>query len=266
WLRYSSNALFQYSAEILAFATTPWILLSTIDLVERSQPASQGSNRSDGRRRWFLVGVLGGCVYWIKYSSVFVTGSVIAFLWIESWGRDRRWQFASAVAGCAVPILALSAINRAYGGAANMFTAWHELRLSPDTLVYAAGNPALMAADADSLLQYLLTNPAHGLWRDRFIVAALGVPGGVAFAWLALRAERPIERLPAVTLFVTMALMTVAWIGSSAVSFEARHVAGASMAALPAVLAIGTRRWETLGRPARLWLPTCGVAYAAGPG
>jgi hypothetical protein len=156
-------------------------------------------------------------------------------------------------------------MNRWYGGAANMFTAGHPLRLSPETLVYAIGNPGLMAADADSLLQYLLTNPVHGLWRSRLAVAALGIPAGLTLGWLIFAAERKAERLAAVTLFVSMAMMVVAWIGSSAVSLESRHIAGAAIASLPAAVAIARRRWTVIGPASRGWLAFCGVAYVCVP-
>ena len=254
WLRYSSNAAFQYSAEILAFAATPWALLFALHLGE-------GPKR---RARSGLVGFFAGTLYWIKYSSLFITASVMGFLCLELWPR-RRGVLAAAIAGCALPIVALSAMNRWYGGAANMFTTWHPLRLSPETMVYAIGNPGLMAADADSLLQYLLTNPVHGLWRDRLAVAALGIPAGLTLGWLVLGAERKAERLAAVTLFVTMAMMVVAWIGSSAVSFESRHVAGAAIASLPAAVAIARRRWASIGPASRAWIAFCGIAYVCVP-
>jgi hypothetical protein len=254
WLRYSSNAAFQYSAEILGFAATPWTLLIALHLVEGPERYARSG----------LAGVFAGILYWLKYSSVFITASVMAFLCLELWPR-RRGVLAAAIAGCALPIVVLSAINRWNGGAANMFTAWHALRLSPDTLVYAIGNPGLMAADADSLLQYLLTNQVHGLWRNRLAVAALGIPAGLTLGWLIFGAERKAERLAAITLFVTMAMMVVAWIGSSAVSFESRHIAGAAIASLPAAIAIARRRWAGFGPASRAWIAFCGIAYVCVP-
>jgi len=254
WLRYASNAVFQYSAEILAFAATPWILLAVLDLVERP-----------GRwQRAGLAGLLAGGMYWLKYSSVFIAASVIAFAGAQLWHRDRRSALI-AVAACAVPVVALSAINRVYGGAANMFTAWHALRLSPETVLYAAGNPALMAADADSMLQFVLTNPDHVLLRSHAVVAALGIPGGLTLAWLLARSQRPEERLATTTMMVTLVLMIAAWIGSSAVSFETRHIAGAAIAALPAAIAIARRQWSSIGGSVRIWCLACGVAYVVIP-
>jgi hypothetical protein len=261
WERYSSNALFQYSAEALAFASIPWVLIAAARVA--------GEADSDGEvpaSLAFGAGTAAGALYWVKYSSVFVAAGAIVFLAFHLFRtRHGRSRVVWLVAGCALPVAVLSVVNHWFGGAANMLAASHSLRLDPRIPVYVLGNPGIMAADADSMLQFFLTNPDHGQLRDPLAVAALGIPGGLTLVWLFLRVEDRVERLAAVTLAVTSLLMAVVWVASAAVSFEARHVAGAAMAALPAAIAIAHRSWDRFHPLARVWLLVAVMCYVVLP-
>src|SRR5881394_30593 len=70
FMHYASNALFQYSAEVLAFAAVPWALLFALDV-------------ADHPRRALGVGLFAGLLYWVKYSSLFIAASVLVFATIE---------------------------------------------------------------------------------------------------------------------------------------------------------------------------------------
>jgi hypothetical protein len=261
WERYASSGLFQYSAELLAFACIPWVLLAATRLA---------GDTSRGRRvrpsPAFGVGIAAGTLYWVKYSSVFASVGVVLYLVACLLRRPGGIRVVIwLLAGAALPVAALSGLNEWFGGAANMLTASHAVRLEPRMLVYGLGNPALMAADLDSALQYLFTNQDHGLLRNPVAVAAFGVPGSLTLAWLLVRARDQVERLAAVTLGVTVSLMVTAWVLSPGVSFEARHVAGASMAAVPAAFAIGRRSWARFHPYTRLWLIIVATIYVLLP-
>jgi hypothetical protein len=262
WLRYSSNAVFQYSADVLAFAAVPWALVGVHRIVADAQP-----NERTCARRACSVGFMLGALYVVKYAAVFVTaGACVALL--DAWRHGRRVSLRTAItvlAMCVLPIAALSLFNRVWGGAANMLMAFNEWRLTPSMFVYLIGNPALMAGDAGSLLSFVLTNPAHGLWKDPLVVAALGVPGGIVMAWLLTRPTTIAERMSAIILAVSAVAMLMAWTLSTAVSVEARHVAGASLACTPAVVAGGLRRWRTAAAGVRTALAATALGYLVIP-
>lgn len=262
WLRYPSNALFQYSAEILAFATLPWVLLAAHSLVERLE----GGERIPVWRA-AAFGFFAGALFWVKYSAIFVPVALLLFLALEL--RRRRAALVRVavplLAAFAAPILTLTLLNEILSGVANMLTASHVWNVSPLPLLYAVANPGLMAADLGSLLQWIFTNPAHGLWRDPMVVVACGIPGGLTLAALLARGRRPAERLAAFVLGATLVLMVAAWVGSPAVSFEPRHVAGAAMASVPAVLAVALRGWPAFRPLARGWLAVAAAVYLAAP-
>jgi hypothetical protein len=260
WQRYASNGLFQYSAETLAFAAVPWVLIAAAASVREID-----AGRTPSWSVLFSTGLASGALYWVKYSSVFVTAGVTLFV-LARLATARSWKSAGALAiGAALPAVLLSVLNRHFGGAANMLAQSGAFRLDPRMFAYAIGNPAAMSADAGAVLDYVLTNPERGLGLTAFAVALASVPAGVTLAWLLTGSATRVERLAATTLAVTVGLIVIAWMASPAVSFEARHVAGAAMAVLPAAVAIGRRGWRGFAAPLQSWLVAVSLAYVIAP-
>src|SRR6185295_11444562 len=67
WMRFASNALFLYTAEILVFAIVPWILMGAL-AVERSKRGALAGAAA--------LGFAAGGLYVVKYSATFVTAGV----------------------------------------------------------------------------------------------------------------------------------------------------------------------------------------------
>lgn len=262
WRRYSSNALFQSSAEVLAFAAAPWVFLATHALMARVD-----AKNYPGRFRALLWGLGAGALYCVKYSAVFVSAGVSAALLLRHWRDRRAWSrvLVPAFAGVAIPIAALSLVNRALGGAANFVTMSEGSLFSPQLLLYAVSNPALITGDAAAMLDFVLTNPAHGIWRAPFAVVAFGIPGGLTLAWLATKASTLAERIAVVVLLVTVVLLTVTWVATPQRFYEARHMAPAGTAIVPAMIAIARRHWKSFRPIMCVWLVAAGMFYIAVP-
>ncbi len=76
WMRFSSNALFLYTAEILVFAIVPWILLAALAVERAKRGALAGAA---------ALGLAAGALYIVKYSAVFVTAGVIVWFAWRAW-------------------------------------------------------------------------------------------------------------------------------------------------------------------------------------
>lgn len=235
FLHEASNNLFIFSQDALNFAVAPWLLLMTLRLATR--PARPEA--------WFGAGVALGATYIVKYSLAFVGLGSLAFLALESF-RARRdaGRVALAAAGCALPIVAMSALNERFGVAAN--TVAGQWRLYPQhlvsTVVGLVSNPALAVADTEGLILRV----SH---TNYLLASYVGIAGGLTLWWLLARAPRtaPATRLALVVFIVTLMLMAVVWMGSEAADFEARHVAPASLAVLPVAYLGGVALWRRGG-------------------
>ncbi|HMF94298.1 MAG TPA: hypothetical protein VKE96_08400 [Vicinamibacterales bacterium] len=265
WLRVASNAMFLYSAEVLVYATVPWVLVSTV-----------AADRARGSARWFAVtgvGLAAGSLYAVKYSATFVTAAVLAWIAARAWrssGESLTSRVARvAVAGLAtaVPIAIVSVLNRDGGGSANLITAdggghWQWL-----SVLHAVAFPALTAGDLDSLLTYVLLHPAHGLTTNAIWLTVAGLPGGVLLIALAMRstdAGAPSELARTVLAVSIVCLLTV-WTLSPSISVEPRHVISAGMAMLPLAIAEG-RRWRVPATAAtRGILAAAALVFVAAP-
>jgi hypothetical protein len=261
WRRWAANGLFEFSAEVLAFATVPWVLIVAHAIVREARTPPRPS-----RARAFGAGLVSGAIYWVKYSAVFVSAGFYAALFLYFWRSRTAWTrvLLPVAAGALVPVLVLSIANNRLGGAINMVGQASGLHFTPIMLLYAISNPALSLADAGSLFNFIFTNPVHGLWEHPHIVAVLGVPGGVTIAWLATMAKTEPERLAAIVLAVSVALMVPVW-AIAYVSLDERHIAGAASAVAPAILAIAMRRWPAWPATLKWWMVIAALAYLVLP-
>lgn len=256
WTRVESNALFQYSSEILVFAVVPWVLVSVLAAARRDQPFA-----------WATVGLFAGSLYVVKYSASFVTAGVALWLLWRAWrGRGPRIVALIAFAAAAsVPIAALSVFNRQVG-TSNLLAASLGGGFSWPLVIHAAGLSGLAAADLDSVVRWLVLHPTHGVTRDPLWVSAIGLPGGLllmVLVWRSARDDDAATLAGAVLAATTAAILTV-WTISTGVSVEARHVASAALCVLPLALAEGRRIWQSAPR-ARIALAGAGAAYVIVP-
>jgi hypothetical protein len=257
WIRYASNALFQYTSEILVFATVPWVLLAAL-----------AADRSGRRLRWFLAGILAGGLYVVKYSASFVSAGILLWVAVRALRERRRgiWGLVAAVGGTAIPVLLLTAINRA-GGTANLLTASVVVRFDWRNLVHVLALPALALSDLDAVLRFLLMHPSRRVMENLLWLSLFGLPGGVLLVWLVAR--RPALAEPAAlaqaVLAATMASILAVWTISNGVSIEARHVTAGAFTVLPFALGEGLRLWGTSGRSARLALSVACAGYVLLP-
>ncbi len=274
FLRYASNGLFFYSAEMLVFAAAPWLLLATARFLGRER--THVNRRPSVRDAATAVGVglTLGASYWLKGSLGFVAaGALIAITWWE-WRRATSTVRAlivagAAAAGAAVPFLALSIMNRvAGGGAASQVSATlHRPTVSWRIVLDAIALPALQIADAGSVWQYLLMHPGRQITREAAWISLLALPGGVALLWLVYRPRiaGPAATVARSVLGVSVTLLVAIWTVSSGTSHEPRHLASAAFGVLPLALAEGIARWRTTPPIARRLLAASAVFYICVP-
>jgi hypothetical protein len=268
WMPYTSMAVFQMRPETLAFATIPWFLLSLLPILKRLD--------SGAFVPWWQsvsVGLFGGLLFWVKYSLVFIPAASGAMLaWRARRGsRSAAHALAAFIIGCAGPIVLLSVMNRLLAGTVvGYFTAIHDDRSWSELVLRAIGNPALMAGDAGTMLKFGLGDPQIGLlrrWPSLYgpSVALLAAPGGLTMGCLLWHRESLAERVAAITLAVSVVCLLMVWIVISAVSLEPRHLAGGTLASVPACLAVATRRWQQFRPGVRGWLLGSVVLFLALP-
>ena len=266
WMRFSSNALFLYTAEILVFAIVPWILLAALAVERAKRGALAGAA---------ALGLAAGALYIVKYSAVFVTAGVIVWFawraWRPPFSTSRlvrsMGQLIAVTTGAAVPIVALSALNQQHGGSANIVLANLEHGWRWDYVVHALALPALTAADLNALLMFVFMHPVHGITQNLFWLSLAGLPGGVLLVVLAARArERSAAPELARAVFgMSIAAILLAWTISSAVSMESRHLASAGFAMLPLALVEGRAWWRDASAPVRTLLGAMACAFVLAP-
>jgi len=265
WLRVASNALFLYSAEVLVYATVPWVLVAAV-----------AADRVRGRWRWFAaagVGLAAGLLYVVKYSAAFVTAAVLAWTAWRAW-RSREDAPATRIArvlitaaAAAIPVVVVNGLNQRGGGSGNLLTAiggghWHWVNL-----LHALAFPALTTGDLDSLLTYVLLHPTHGLTQQPIWLTIAGLPGGILLAMLAARMTQrgAAAELARLLLVVGVAALLAVWTISASISVEPRHVIAAGMAMLPLAFAEGLA-WRRAASPAlRALLAAAALVFVAAP-
>jgi hypothetical protein len=268
WMRFASNALFLYTAEILVFAVVPWILLAALAVERAKRGAMAGAA---------ALGLAAGTLYVVKYSAIFVTAGVIVWFAWRAW-RSRSLfstsspirsvgQLLAVAVGAAVPIAVLSGLNHQHGGAANVVLATLGHGWQWNYLLHAIALPALTAADLNSLLMFVFMHPVHGITQNVFWLSLAGLPGGVLLVVLATRAR---ERAPAAELAravcgISVAAILLTWTLSSVVSIESRHLASAGFAMLPLALAEGRAWWRAGSAPVRTLLGAMACTFVLAP-
>ncbi|MBZ5555762.1 MAG: hypothetical protein LAO77_00660 [Acidobacteriia bacterium] len=268
FVRYVSNGLFLYSAEMLAFASAPWLLMTARAYLDRRTESPSG-----GAARALGVGALLGAAYWLKGSLAFVAVGALAAIAFCEWrrrsGSNRWWVTAgAAAAGTAIPFLVLTVLNRLAGGeSTNQVTDTFRWQ-APGwrTVLDAIALPALQLTDAGALWQYLLMHPAHPVVRDAAWLGLIGLPGGLLLWWLVCR---PSVGGAAATLargvfLASVGLLAGIW-AISVVTHEWRHLASAAFAVLPLALADARARWTRSAPLARAAFAAAGVFYLCVP-
>lgn len=269
FVRYASNGLFLYSAEMLVFAAAPWLLIVTRGFLERRIEAlPRAAVRSLG------LGVLLGSAYWLKGSMAFVAVGALVAIAVTEWRRDAdlsRWLAvcAAAAAGVALPFFALTIVNTLAGSSStNQVTqAFQWNAFGWRTVLDLVALPALQLADAGALWQYLLMHPAHPLVRDSVWLSLLGLPGGLVLFWLLCR---PVVESGAAgvvarsVLFASLSLLAGIW-SISVVSHEWRHLASGAFAVLPLLSADVRERAARSGPALRVALAGAAVFYVCVP-
>jgi len=248
-IRWGNNALFTYSAEGLAFAFGPWLLVLAEQLASRWSASLA-----------LATGVVLGAAYWAKYSLALVSVGALVFLFWRV-----RWKSLWTVVPCLSLIVALNLLNRIMGGISSL-AAEGSLHLNFDwrCLVAPFAFVPLAMADMDSLLHYLLLSPGHPIAHAEMVIYLLAIPGGLLLAFL-LRPKRNAEWAGVTVAVVSMASLGALWLTGRSVSFEARHIAVASVGLIPVAAAECWRRWPTASRVTRLTMAVTAVAYLGLP-
>jgi hypothetical protein len=268
WIHYASNNLFFYSAEALVFASVPWLLVATWACGRRFGPQGRFAAVIG-----FAVGVALGAEYWLKYSAFLVSFGAGAYLAITAF-RQRRAVLGAGglllpvLAGVCLPVAVLTVLNLLNAGQPNLLTVGHVWPLPWRTALAAIGNPALAVADADGLLNYLLSHPGRSVIDNHVWLEMMGVPGTIAAIWVLAQSRRwsDVHVLAACVPVCSLVAMLAIWTVSP-VSFEARHLTISTMAVLPAVLVSGELMIRRTRRSLRrAVVVSAGVAYLAVPG
>jgi hypothetical protein len=245
FLHEASNSLYTFSQDTLSYAVAPWVLLLTL---------------SSQRRRGFLVGLVLGFTYIVKYSLIFLGFGALVWL---LWRRRSPWL----VVGCAIPLLALSVLNAHYGPAVNSFFALAGYYPRWGSLATLIADPALAVTDGESLIRTLLHT------GSQFLPAYLALVPGLAFLWLTAYGARLPEvraldaaQLALVAFVTTLIVMAAVWTFSYfAADTTARHVAPASLAVLPVVVLGAAQVWRRHGLAIRAALAGLAFVVIVGP-
>jgi hypothetical protein len=251
WMRYSTHNLHFYSAEMLMYAWTPWILLGA---------HTMGKVFSERRHGFITASVLFGLTglgfsvsYLFKYSGVFV--AVGAFIYLsattfreKNYTLIKRSTYLLILAICfIIPIAAWNIINYKLSGCMNPVTARFHINFDWHHLLYAISDPSLGMADLDSLLNYLLYHPERTIGNP-FLSGYIGFPGGLLLLFLMLRAKGKTrhEILAKYSFFTSSAIMLVLWntYFPGQGDYAARYLAGGSIAILPLALQEGFVTWK----------------------
>jgi hypothetical protein len=267
WTIYAHNAVFYFGAETLLFGAIPWTLLLATkftDYLGRTQTQAVLA---------IPTGLSLGALYVLKYTGLFIAIGAMTFILIESAISLRRKRLPLKALGPAVlcgiaslvPVIALTSVNIMRANTMNLVTASPALHWHWDTLLFAVANPVLAAASASSPLQKVFVDVVGFSLRSSELLTALVALPGAAALWLLIchrLPSRPNGRLACCLLVMSVGSVVAIWTISSGASFEARHVAGASIAIVPYLIeqAVALRSWRT-----RTILAVCGICYLLFP-
>ncbi len=243
-MHYTADQFSRFSSEVFVFALTPWLLLGALALARLwQQPFSRGKSAGVS----FLCGAALGSVYWSKYTAVFASLGVLAFLGLRAGqeffsGCGRRTRglagFVWITIGFCVPVAALVWLNVSLAQKANLIVESFRISWDPIDFAYLFGLPPLALADADGLLRYLLLHPQHGIFETRECLAFLGLAGTFIFVPVLRGYQRrdAAVLLAWCVLLVSMAAMACVWMFSSLPFYDARYFAAAGLGMAPFVL------------------------------
>ncbi len=252
WMRYPSNTLFLYSAEVFVYALTPWILLSVYKL---SLLWSQQKHNFRIALLSLLLGFGMGFVYVLKYTAVFVSLGALLYLglviyqifknklYIFSWRMVA--SFVLLIMFFLIPVLGLSLLNYKLGHNFNLLTQTYKINLGFKNLVYLMSLPVLALADAEAPWNYILFHPTHGIVTNRLWIGFVGLPGGLLLLWLIFRSRDFRGYKPALlaiaAFFINFLAMILILSVSTLPLYDARYFAPGSMAVLPFIIQSGIR-------------------------
>jgi len=280
WMRYSSSALFMYSAEILLFCFTPWILLATYKysgfFMRQDAPATRVLFTSA------LLGLALGFFYILKYSSVFISLGALVYLGflMHYYLKGRGFNihsypqigFILAVIFFVLSVVAWNLVNYKLSGYMNMVTVKMGLNLSWKNILFVLANPALAIADADSMWRYLLLHPDYGVLKNNpwliqessMWLAFIGLPGSLILLWLISKSNQidNLKRLALSVFFTSIVVMFLLWtLSYSFRSYQARYLVVPGITILPLVIQSGLYLWQRRGWMVRLILLGAASAY-----
>lgn len=288
WMRFHSNALFMYSAEILVYASAPWLMLATHSL-------TQDWTHKERSLVWIastsvILGISLGLVYILKYSAVFISLGILSYMGIVVYGvcknknRFSCWHtvisFVLAIIFFAIPVVLFNVLNYIMGRAMNPVTVRIGLNLRWENFLFCLGNPALAITDADAVWRYLLLHPQYGIlrsypWLDSVCgsvsiwLGLIGLPGGVLLLWLILYpyAYDSLKRLALALFFTNLVAIFCVWsLSQGSASYESRYIAYASMAVLPIAIQGGKFLWSRArSKIVKIVLAVAAIFYVAIP-
>ena len=268
WIRYANLGLFFYSAEALVFAICPWLLLGAFHLSRKWESEQNTTHAVFSAGLGFLLGF----AYWLKYSSVFISGSAIAYLAFRAWkiSRKRKGVWIDAVSLLTLFVVtagALNLLNRSMGAAMNSVTQHFDVQYDWHLPIHLVGLFAMSMADADGLWRYVLFHPGRSVLPFSYTTLTLiGLPGGVLLFWLLTRPNgRPPMVLSQFVLLLTFAAFVSTMTVFSARALEARYISAIGIALIPAALQAAVLTWPKRGRMARVSLVLGALFYVAIP-
>lgn len=272
WLHYASENFFRYSAEALAFAAAPWVLLSSARLLG----ALRGSG--PGIIGWALAtGLAISCAYWLKYSLFVAALAALAGVGLAllrargpAFMRSRSLLalvLAFVLAG--IGPLSLRAFFESAG--TSPLSHNHAQHFDPMGLVYVVSNPVLAAADAFGPLFFAFVYPGLGplATHNMATIAWIALPAGLLSAGLLIAALRDpaatdCTQVGVLALFLTSGAIFILWEVAD-LDQTSRLFAPAALGTLPILLATGRRLWPSRGPFLRLALVAALLGFVVLP-
>lgn len=268
WIRYANLGLFFYSAEALVFAICPWLLLGAFHLRRKWENEQNTTHVAFSAGLGFVLGF----AYWLKYSSVFISVSAIAYLAFQAWKvrRERKAVWIDSLSLLTLFVLtagALNLLNRSMGAAMNSVTQHFDVQFDWHLPIHLVGLFAMSMADADGLWRYVLFHPGRSVLPFSYTTLTLiGLPGGALLFWLL---TRPNGRQPMVLSRFVLLVTFAAFVGTmtvfSARALEARYISAIGIALIPAALQSAVLIWPKRGRMTRVSLVLGALFYVAIP-
>ena len=262
WMHYASKNAFYFSAEVIAFASVPWILWSSDALAKAARRLQRDSAVLIAAA--FVLGLGFGSCYVLRYAIVFASLAAILYLWFEL----RAPSFIAVAIGCVIPVAAMNAINYIASHDVNPVVLTAGLHLKWLSAPWITALSALALADGYSLLSYIFLHPVHGLLQQEWPICLIGLPGGILLFVLLYRrrGERGPTRLAILNFATAVVMFLTVWNFSLVGDYDARYLAVYSMGVLPVALEEGFVLWR-LKRGA-LWktgLALAGLCYVLVP-